>query len=49
MQRVIGFAYGHSPEDWNIWLAEASDAFVGQFWDIIERPVEVMPGAWPEE
>lgn len=48
-QRVIGFTYGRYPEDWNMWLAETSDAFVGQFWDIIERPVEVMPGAWPRE
>jgi hypothetical protein len=48
-QRVIGFTYGHFPENWNMWLAETSDAFVGQFWDIIERPVEVMPGAWPGE
>ncbi|KAJ5546625.1 hypothetical protein N7494_004210 [Penicillium frequentans] len=49
MQRVIGFSYGSSPEDWNMWLAEASDDFVGQFWEIIERPVEVMPGAWPDK
>lgn len=47
-QRVIGFAYGPSPKDWHIWLPEASDPFVGEFWDMIERPVEEMPGSWPE-
>lgn len=49
MQRVIGFSYGSSPEDWNMWLAEASDDFVGHSWELIERPVEVMPGAWPDK
>ena len=48
-QRVIGFAYGPSPKDWHIWLAEASDPLVGQFWDMFERPVEEMPGSWPEK
>jgi hypothetical protein len=49
LQRMIGFAYGSSPENWYIWLSEESDSFVGEFWDMIERPVEVMPGAWPNE
>ncbi|OJJ55021.1 hypothetical protein ASPSYDRAFT_439518 [Aspergillus sydowii CBS 593.65] len=48
-RRVIGFAYGPSPKDWHMWLAEASDRFVGEFWDMIERPVEEMPGSWPEK
>jgi hypothetical protein len=48
-QGMIGFAYGPSPENWYIWLSEESDSFVGEFWDMIERPVEVMPGAWPKE
>lgn len=49
LQGMIGFAYGSSPENWYIWLSEETDSFVGEFWDMIERPVEVMPGAWPKE
>ncbi|KGO60495.1 hypothetical protein PEX2_086770 [Penicillium expansum] len=47
--RVIGFAYGPSPEDWRLWLSEPSDSYVGDFWRMVARPVEVMPGAWPQE
>lgn len=47
-QRVIGFSYGTSPKDWHIWLAEASDPLVGQFWEMVERSMEEMPGSWPE-
>lgn len=49
LQRMIGFTYGPSPTDWYVWLSEPSDHFAGEFWDMIERPVEVMPGAWPIE
>jgi hypothetical protein len=49
LQEMVGFSYGPSPKDWYIWLSEESDSFVGEFWDMIERPVEVMPGAWPKE
>lgn len=45
--RLIGFSYGPSIEDWHVWVSEPSDSLVGEFWDLIERPVEVMPGAWP--
>ena len=48
LQRIIGFAYGSSPENWYVWLSEESDSFVGEFWDMIERPIEVMPGSWPK-
>jgi hypothetical protein len=48
-QGMIGFAYGPCPENWYIWLSEESDLFVGEFWDMIEWPVKVMPGTWPKE
>lgn len=48
-QRMNGFTYGTSHENWYIWLSAESDSFVGEFWDMIERPGEVMPGAWPNE
>lgn len=49
MLRVIGFTYGPSPKDWHLWMSDPTDTYVGEFWDMIERPVEVMPGAWPQE
>ncbi|KAJ5955478.1 hypothetical protein N7501_009757 [Penicillium viridicatum] len=45
--RLIGFSYGPSIEDWHLWVSEPTDSLAGEFWDLIERPVEVMPGAWP--
>jgi hypothetical protein len=48
-QRVIGFTYGPSPQDWCIFMSEGSDSFVGGFWDLMERPVELMPGKWPDD
>lgn len=47
-QRVTGFSYGTSPADWHMWMAEPSDPFVGQFWEMVERSMEEMPGSWPE-
>lgn len=47
LHRVIGIAYGPSPEDWCIWLLEPSDSFVGDFWALIGRPLDIMPGSWP--
>ncbi|KAJ5787284.1 hypothetical protein N7457_002274 [Penicillium paradoxum] len=48
-KRIIGFTYGPSPEDWHLWVSEPTDRFAGEFWSLIERPVEVMPGTWPEQ
>jgi hypothetical protein len=47
--RLINFTYGTSPHDWHLWISEKSDLFAGQFWDMIEREEEVMPGAWPDD
>jgi hypothetical protein len=49
MLRVIGFAYGPSSKDWHIWLSDPTDSYVGDFWNMVTRPVEVMPGAWPQD
>lgn len=49
LHRVTGMAYGPSPEDWYIWLSEPSDSFVGDFWALVARPAETMPGEWPGE
>lgn len=47
--RVIGFTYGPTPKDWHLWISDPTDSYVGEFWNMIERPVEVMPGSWPQE
>lgn len=49
LHRVIGITYGSRPEDWYIWQSEPSDSFVGDFWALVARPAEIMPGGWPVE
>ncbi|KAJ5670459.1 uncharacterized protein N7477_005822 [Penicillium maclennaniae] len=46
-KRLINLVYGAYPSDWNIWFSECSDSYAGEFWDLIEREVEAMPGGWP--
>ncbi|PKY03247.1 hypothetical protein P168DRAFT_305556 [Aspergillus campestris IBT 28561] len=49
LRPLIGFSYGPSPDDWDIWVSEKSDYYAGEFWEMIEMEPEVMPGAWPVE
>ncbi|PLB41296.1 uncharacterized protein BDW47DRAFT_133687 [Aspergillus candidus] len=44
---LMGFSYGPSPDDWNIWVSEKTDHYAGEFWEMIEMEPEEMPGAWP--
>ncbi|KAJ5771366.1 uncharacterized protein N7511_003417 [Penicillium nucicola] len=46
-QRVVGFSHGPYPRDWKLWLSERSDGYSGEFWEMIDEPVPVIPGAWP--
>lgn len=46
--RLIGFSHGPTPEDWCLWISEPSDEFVGDFWAMIDRRME-MPGGWSED
>lgn len=48
-RQLIGFSYGSSPRDWRFWFSETSDHFAGEFWALIEKPIEMMPGAWPDQ
>lgn len=45
--RLIGFSYGPSIADWSVWLSPNVDVFVGEFWHLVEKPVEMMAGGWP--
>jgi hypothetical protein len=49
--RWKGFRYGPRPRDWDlIWeWNPAVEEFVGDFWDRIENPPLVVPGAWVED
>jgi hypothetical protein len=47
-RRVLGFNYGPYPEDWRVWENESTDEFVGDFWLMLDKKEEVMPGAWIE-
>jgi hypothetical protein len=47
-RRLLGFSYGPTPGDWKVWENEPSDEFVGDFWSMVERKEEVMPGTWIE-
>ncbi|KAE9378461.1 hypothetical protein N431DRAFT_479482 [Stipitochalara longipes BDJ] len=47
-RRVLGFSYGPYPEDWRVWESEATDEFVGDFWLMLDKREEIMPGSWIE-
>jgi hypothetical protein len=44
--RIIGLNYGPEPEDWHLWVTNPIDELVGEFWEMVERSLEVMPGTW---
>jgi hypothetical protein len=47
-KRLLGFYYGSFPEDWTVWQNEPTDEFAGEFWSMLDRRVEIMPGTWVE-
>ncbi|CEL06296.1 hypothetical protein ASPCAL07402 [Aspergillus calidoustus] len=46
LARIIGLNYGPEPEDWHLWVTNPIDELVGEFWEMVERSLEVMPGTW---
>lgn len=44
--RVLGLEYGPEPEDWHIFITNPVDEYVGEFWESVQRSLEVMPGTW---
>ncbi|KAL2833284.1 hypothetical protein BDW59DRAFT_156785 [Aspergillus cavernicola] len=46
--RIISLQYGPEPEDWYLWVANPVDELVGEFWEMIEKSLEVMPGTWTD-
>ena len=45
-RRLITFDYGPSPKDWRIWENEPTDEFAGEFWFMLDKKEEIMPGTW---
>jgi hypothetical protein len=45
-RRLISFDYGPSPKDWILWENEPTDEFAGDFWLMLDRKEEIMPGTW---
>jgi hypothetical protein len=57
---LIGFSYGHHPEDWHFWFSDPTDDFAGDFWYLVEDPAfwesgeggndvdHTIPGSWTE-
>jgi hypothetical protein len=43
-KRVLRFSYGPYPGNWRVWENESTDEFVGDFWLMLDRKEEVMPG-----
>lgn len=46
--RLLGFSHGKTPEDWTLWVSQYSDVFSGDFWQMIERRMEI-PGGWSSD
>lgn len=42
----INFTYGPKPSDWKCWFIEMMDYSVCEFWDMVDQPELVIPGAW---
>ena len=45
-RRLISFDYGPSPKNWKLWENEPTDEFAGDFWLMLDRKEEIMPGTW---
>ncbi|GIJ83297.1 hypothetical protein Asppvi_002116 [Aspergillus pseudoviridinutans] len=45
---LFSLSYGPNPEDWHVWFDNPVDEVVGEFWEMMEREEEIMPGTWVE-
>ncbi|KAL4928886.1 uncharacterized protein BDV17DRAFT_291213 [Aspergillus undulatus] len=43
---VLYLQYGPEPEDWRLFVTNPIDELVGEFWESVEKSLEVMPGSW---
>ncbi|KAH8820779.1 hypothetical protein F5884DRAFT_827109 [Xylogone sp. PMI_703] len=45
---LTGLIYGPTPDDWQVWASNPLDELAGEFWNLVEKPEERMPGSWIE-
>jgi hypothetical protein len=43
-----GFSWGPNPSDWVFYLDRVVERFSGDFWRLIDNPVQHVPGAWED-
>jgi len=46
--RLTAIEVGPKPRDLKFWFSDPTDQFVGEFWDMIEHPERLIPGAWDD-
>ncbi|KAK7996680.1 arginine N-methyltransferase 2 [Apiospora arundinis] len=44
-----GISYGPNAEDWRFWMADDTESFAGDFWELVNPRPLWMPGGWVEE
>ncbi|KAJ5166408.1 uncharacterized protein N7482_005189 [Penicillium canariense] len=42
----LSLEFGPSPKDWKLWASNPVDELVWQFWGMVEKREQVMPGTW---
>jgi hypothetical protein len=47
--RLLDIVYASEPEDWKVLWGVDIEEMARDFWKMIERPVDVMPGAWIDD
>lgn len=47
--RLIHIDYGAEVEDWKLLWAEEIEVQAHEFWELVERPIDVVPGTWVDE
>ncbi|KAF6810015.1 ankyrin repeat-containing protein [Colletotrichum musicola] len=43
---LVGFRIGSLPDEWSFWLVEEHKRYALDFWQMLDKRVEVMPGSW---
>ncbi|KAL3458084.1 hypothetical protein BJX64DRAFT_292539 [Aspergillus heterothallicus] len=46
VSRILAVTHSAEPEGWHAWLTNPFDELVGEFWEMVDRTMQVMPGTW---
>jgi hypothetical protein len=44
--RILSLEFGPTPEEWRLWVSNPVDELAWEFWELVERGEQVMPGTW---